>query len=114
MRVILIVFAILLVLLTFLGAFGGSIYQKEPFFSTNAPDLTTTESEVAYRSEPYQNMDSMESAEDDSMEANEEFYNVPSSTPMVLEEQPKRFLEDGFNIEPFEDEEPTSSLPAMY
>ena len=99
MRVILIVFAILLVLLTFLGAFGGSIYQKEPFYIESPTMSETVESE-----KPYAN----------NMEPKEEFYNVPNSTPMVLDEQPKRFLEDGFNIEPFEDDEPTSSMPALY
>jgi hypothetical protein len=140
MRVILIVFAILLVLLTFLGAFGGSIYQKEPFFSNNSPDMDMTDSEFTYPGLP---KESYENTEDDDLimenmqnmqnsqsmpptppmppmpeGPKDEFYNVPSnmpkSSPMILEEQPKRFLEDGFNIEPFEDEAPTSSMPAMY
>jgi hypothetical protein len=123
MRVILIVFAILLVLLTFLGAFGGSLYQKEPFFSSNSPDYMMTDSEASYppfKPEPYENMPSMptDDASMPPMAPKDEFYNVPSSvpssSPMVLDEQRKGFLEDGFNIEPFEEEEPTTSLPAMY
>jgi hypothetical protein len=105
MRVILIVFAVLLILLTFLGAFGGSIYQKEPFFiDSSVPDMTGPET-ITYSEtpEPYENS-----------QLKDEFYNVPNSTPMVLDEQPKRFLEDGFNIEPFEEDEPTASMPALY
>lgn len=126
MRTILIVFATLLVLLTLLGAFGGSIKYSEPFY--------VSATNVRYE-EPFQNLDMMPSQPHSSFVNSEamdmpgmptdaaetyenlhvngpksQFYDAPQ-TPSTFHES-KAAVEEGFYIEPFEEDK--NDMPAAY
>ena len=159
MRTILIVFAILLVLLTLLGTFGGSIRQSEPFYDLSstartqlsqkknkfydgqmpeplpsassgipelpkAPfvDMPMPSSSGSAMHAPFENEQRMEHfyeqvplmPDDVEQQRKATFANMPnlSSVP-AAPKPPSQFVQEGFMIEPFEDDSKTS-YPAAY
>ena len=149
MRTILIVFAILLVLLTLLGTFGGSIKYKEPFY-----ELSTLAEQEQQQGQEQQKLGfedmppsssppqigGMDQGVADSYPVDdqpvESFYDAIPPTPGNYDKA--RFLDlprapqlgasqpqppavsnyepsmEGFMIEPFEEDNRVSSIPAAY
>ena len=160
MRTILVVFAILLVLLTLLGTFGGSIKQSEPFYdlSSTAQKQVSNDKNKFYDGEmldplpsassgipelpkaPFVDMPMPSSAGSsthapftDNEPNMEHFYEQVPVMPDDVEQKkaafanmpmpslpsapkptpPSHFVQEGFMIEPFEEDAKTS-YPAAY
>lgn len=137
MRTILIVFAILLLLLTLLGAFGGSIKYSEPFYEVAQPSQLEEEYENArkFEEETYEDMPPPAGPGAEHYGTNNkpksEFYmpppakatagsaapalpTTPSPVPQQFANGPVDgdYVQEGFYIEPFEDIH--NSGPAEY
>lgn len=140
MRTILIVFAILLLLLTLLGAFGGSIKYSEPFYqvakgTSDEEDFTQDQQPLGH-AVPHSGFEN----QDDEDGPKSEFYATPppkalfedglpaggpSTTALPASVPPTgaqvgasiqpstNAVQEGFFIEPFE-EDTYSSVPSAY
>lgn len=136
MRTILIVFATLLLLLTLLSAFGGSMKQNEPFYDGIAINERFTDSMATVPpSQPGKSVaDKAKEAIENAKKAltGQSKAPVPSSVKPVYAESKSKFteepnvsifppealkspeyFEEGFAIQPFEDET-QGSVPASF
>jgi len=122
MKTILVVFAILLLLLTLLGAFGGSIQYAEPFFEDvsepQEPPMNYEfpEQQSGMKSEFYNPPEPIQV--ESPAPTYQEFPDVPEF-PVVSDENvymsspSSQETHEPFTIEPFEEDE-KSSFPAAF
>ena len=113
---LLIVFAVLLLLLTLLSTFGGSIRTGEPFYEPVAAAQYDPVSEYYTAASEMPNFEPPSVMPSDAMSEN--FANavptpsIPSIPPPPVV-APKKMSEEGFAIEPFEDENKASLLASF-
>jgi hypothetical protein len=113
MKSILVVFAVLLLLLTLLGAFGGSIQYAEPFFEVAEDEKEQVYSpQTEFYTQPTMSMPpppvGMEM-----LQAPKLSTPNPLMMPVTGEHKVTSEQFEAFSIEPFEEDEKTS-LPAAY
>lgn len=135
MRTLLIVFAILLVLLTLLGTFGGSIRYTEPFYEVANSAIVNAETSGKMSlpskapffdqqpppfptTEPfYEPIPTTPGDVEESTKPKSSFTSMPPMptlpTKMPFSNGPDNFVQEGFMIEPFE-EDNKASFPAAY